>query len=391
MFFFQGKKRALVFKVVSLSIFILIYWLFFYELNNFCKWGKYKNNVYIIILCLILILAWFIFEIIMIFKNIGYKNRAFNSFKLIANIIFAVAILAITCFYCFQIYEGVKSYEGKLAIFLHNVQDKKTVKLIHNNIYTYGINGIFEDIQSKIEMPQKLYMATNFSLAFDSNGNIKSFDTFLYGKNSDGKLQTFLISYDSEKSDNITIILNGYVKSTYNNDKLFEPLLDTMKVISLKNTVSKWKSKTFGILYYGKKSFGYNTSGIIYINSKGKTNTPNFSYSEIVGYAVSVYVPGMENSILPYRFILTDNLNTNLNMTNSTNKNNTDNNYSSDNQFYLTKQLGYRLEVTAAALGSRSYSKVGQGADGDYNGNSKALYQSRDNGVSWEYEKEIKK
>lgn len=33
---------------------------------------------------------------------------------------------------------------------------------------------------------------------------------------------------------------------------------------------------------------------------------------------------------------------------------------------------------------------VGQGADGDYNVNSKALYQSKDNGATWEFIKEIK-
>ena len=34
---------------------------------------------------------------------------------------------------------------------------------------------------------------------------------------------------------------------------------------------------------------------------------------------------------------------------------------------------------------------VGQGADGDYNGNSKVLYQSKDQGITWEFIKEVKK
>ncbi len=34
---------------------------------------------------------------------------------------------------------------------------------------------------------------------------------------------------------------------------------------------------------------------------------------------------------------------------------------------------------------------VGQGTDGDYNGNSKALYQSKDKGKTWEYVEEVKK
>lgn len=34
---------------------------------------------------------------------------------------------------------------------------------------------------------------------------------------------------------------------------------------------------------------------------------------------------------------------------------------------------------------------VGQGADGDYNGDSSALYQSKDNGETWEFVEEVKK
>lgn len=32
---------------------------------------------------------------------------------------------------------------------------------------------------------------------------------------------------------------------------------------------------------------------------------------------------------------------------------------------------------------------IGQGADGDYHGGSKALYRSEDLGVTWEYVREI--
>ena len=35
------------------------------------------------------------------------------------------------------------------------------------------------------------------------------------------------------------------------------------------------------------------------------------------------------------------------------------------------------------------YMKVGQGSDGDYNGNSMGLYKSKDKGKTWEFEKEV--
>lgn len=39
-------------------------------------------------------------------------------------------------------------------------------------------------------------------------------------KNDKGKLESYLISYNSKKSGNITVYLKGYVNANYNDDKL---------------------------------------------------------------------------------------------------------------------------------------------------------------------------
>lgn len=67
--------------------------------------------------------------------------------------------------------------------------------------------------------------SSNFNFNFNSDGTITSFDTYLYGKDNKGKLESYLISYNNDKSDKITIYLNGQVDADYNEDKLLEPLL----------------------------------------------------------------------------------------------------------------------------------------------------------------------
>jgi hypothetical protein len=262
-----------------------------------------------------------------------------------------------------------------------------------------------------------------------------------------------------------------------------------MKVIHLKETVSKWPNEKYGILYSGKRSFGYNTTGIVYIDSKGNVTPAANDYSEIIGYTVSVYVPGKENKITPVRYNLIDGLNNSKGVEPVQSSGNSSNQYKNNiDEFYLTKQVGFRLEVTGAALGSRAYSLtgtvdsgqtwktintdpfsgmlgsasgitffndklgflcisysggikgqlfrtedggksykkvnfpevkvalnsgaeynpfdlpempfekdetlnvlVGQGADGDYKGGCKALYQSTDKGITWKYVNEVDK
>ncbi|SMC22151.1 hypothetical protein SAMN02745134_01559 [Clostridium acidisoli DSM 12555] len=492
----KNTTKGLVLSIITCFVFVLVYWISFYELYTLCKFGRVKHNVTILLGCMVFFLAFFIILIIRVIKMKEIKEQQgedrweeHSRSKIIRICAVVISIVIITCFYGVKIYNSSINYNGKLSWVLRDLKNKKSVELEHNNIYETGIEGILTDINKKINMPEKLYVASNFSLTFDSNGKITTFDTYVYGKNDKGKLESYLISYNSNNSKNITIILNGYVNANYSNDKLLEPLIKTVKVIPLKKTVSSWNEKQYGILYYGKRSFGYNTQGIVYIDSKGKVNSPTNAYSEIVGYIVSVYVPGKENQYPPVRYNLVSNLNNIKTPEPSTeNKNIFDQSYNTSNKFYLSKQVGYRLEITAAAAGSRSYSLtgtrdggttwntinadpfsgkigvaagitflndklgflclsysggtngqlyrtedggvtykmvnfpeikvalksgesynpfdlpgmpykkdgslnvlVGEGSDGDYNGNSKALYQSKDNGITWQYVKEVNK
>ncbi|WPC39782.1 hypothetical protein [Clostridium sp. JS66] len=486
----QITKKELILSMVTCSIFMLVYWIAFYELYTLCKFGRINNNITVLLGCMAFFLVWFTILIIRIVKKPEVvpeqsvdRYESYSRYKTVWNCVVAIIIVLITCFYGVKIYHSAINYNGKLSWYLSDLKNKKTVKLEHNNIYESGIEGIFTDINKKVHMPEKLYVANNFSLNFDSNGKIAAFDTYLYGKNDKGKLESYLISYNSKKSGNITVYLKGYVNANYNDDKLLEPLIKTMKVIPLKKTVMNWPEEQYGILYSGKRSFGYNTNGIVYIDSKGNTNSDVNANSEIVGYTVSVFVPGKESKYTPVRYNLADGLN-NIKTSEPSKDNKKSSNQSNNaaDQFYLSKQVGYRLEVTAAAAGSRSYSLtgttdggqtwktinedpfsgslgsaagiaflndklgflclsysggskgqlyrtedggrsykkvnfpetkitlnggetynpfdlpgmpyekdgslnvlVGQGSDGDYNGGCKALYQSKDNGVTWQY------
>lgn len=494
----QITKRGLILSIVSSLIFTIVYFISFRELYTLCRFGRVNNNIKVLVLCMIFFLVWLIILIItnikkpkVLLENDIDTCKFYSSCKTKWICIVIISIVIITGFYGVKIYHTGIKYNGKLAWFIQDLKNKRTVEFEHDNIYSDGIKGIFTDINKKVNMPSKLYIVNNFNLKFDDSGKIISFDTYLYGKNDKGKLQSYLISYDMNKSSNITIYLNGYVKASYSKDKLLEPLIKTMQVIPLKKTVSKWPEKQYGILYYGKRSFGYNTQGIVNINSKGKMNQDVNAFSEIIGYFVSVFVPNKENVYTPVRYNLTDDLyNIKAAESSKENKNDKlfDETYNSANQFYLSKKVGYRLEITALALGNRAYSLnettdggttwntinkdpfsgmlgsaagitflndklgflclsnnggrngqlyrtsdggvsykkvdfpevnvplsgketynpfdlpgmpynksgslnvlVGQGSDGDYNGGCKALYESKDDGVTWTYIKEVPK
>ena len=61
-----------------------------------------------------------------------------------------------------------------------------------------------------------------------------------YGKNAKGETESYLITYNSENSGNITVYLNGYVDANYNDEKLLQPLIFIAKTspVSIINVFS---------------------------------------------------------------------------------------------------------------------------------------------------------
>ena len=446
-----------------------------------------NNNIYILLLSIVFLISIIAFTTIRMIKDREYVSKKSNKWQYISIII----IVAITLFYGVEIYKSATNYGGKLAWTIERLKNERTVKFEHNNINESGVEGIFADINKEYTLPKKLYMATDFTLTFNSDGTITAFDTFVYGKNADGKEESYLITYDKNKSRDITLWLNGYADADYDDDKRVEPLIKTVNAIPVQQAVGKWNESKYGLVYYGKRNWGYNTEGIININEEGKEHHLEEATSEIIGYTVSIFVPGKEKELIPARYNLIgdpswskSNITPNQDHSKEKQQELTNNN----EQFFFSKKVGFQLNLTDKALGSSFYSLsktvdggetwevinedpfiggigsvsgitfindqlgfigairpsgtdgelyrtddggisfkkvnytphevkldsgqtispfdspgmpykkdgifnllVGQGADGDYNGNSSALYQSKDNGETWEFVKEVKK
>ena len=98
-----------------------------------------------------------------------------------------------------KIYQSGINFNGKLSWFIHDLKNKRQVEFTNSNIYQDHLDGILKDIQSRVDMPEDLYVSADFGLRFNKEGRIVSFDTFLYGRNEEGETESFLISYNEDK------------------------------------------------------------------------------------------------------------------------------------------------------------------------------------------------
>lgn len=468
----------------------VLYWIFCFHLYSLCQYGRKQKNLPILVICIFLfalVVCAAVFKAIKAEKDIQADecaNRKERSFRRKLMGITLICFGVITTYYGFLIYQSAQPFKGKLSWFIDDIKHKKTVELKHDNIYSDGIQGLFNDLNTKLELPAELYLSTSFSLYFTPDGTIQNVDTFLYGWDEYGNKRSYLITYDREKSENMTVYQDNVTSGSREEDRLLTPIITILSHISVEEVVNRWQETEYGILYSGICQWGSNSDGIIYIDNQGNTRMADSSQSDVHGYTVSLFVPGKEEEIMPVRYLLVDNVESPYFSMNEDNRQNSQARNSAE-EFYLSDKERFRLNVVDAALGRRYYSLesstdngntwkvinsdpfngqgggaagitfinsklgfmalshnggdeaelyrtedggktvmrvelpysvmeenpnpnepfdfpgmpyeeggmlkmlIGQGADGDYHEGSKALYQSEDQGITWEYVKEV--
>lgn len=382
----ENKTRRYLFwgRVLNPIIWVVYGILCFYG-YSLSQYGNIKRKFPIIIACFLVLVIWFLWcflsktkenkfaiengqelefsEEEVCFQRIVKRRKLFYY-------IGCFAFIGMTIVTGIKIYNSSVNFNGKLAWFIHDLKNKRQVEFRQDNIYEYGLEGIFNAIESKIEMPEELYVSDDFKLSFEQDGRIISFDTYLYGKNENGETESFLIIYDHNRTNKITINLNGFVNDDYDQIHKIQPLFDMMQAIPIEEAVSNWNQKEYGVLYSGIRNWGYNTDGIVYLDKEGNTQLAKDPMNEILGYTVSVYVPGQEGIFIPVRFIATW-LKATITPQDEHNEKEIEVGcmyIDGEEAFFLDKTHGYWLQVVDAALGSRFY----------------ALLETQDSGVTWE-------
>ena len=200
-------------------------------------------------------------------------------------------------------------WQGKLGTYLHMIQNKRTVTLMHDNVYVDGIEGVLDDIRTEIDLPETLCLSTSFNMHFAPNGKILSLDTMLYGFDKNGKfVDSYLINYSSSRSSKISVYLHGSGGGIYKEDKDLAPLIEAVSWIPLKQKVRQWDGEDcYGILYYGKREW-HDREGIRILNADGTESLPPDSDYYFYGYSISLFCP--ENKQLtPVRYLYPDYIN----------------------------------------------------------------------------------
>lgn len=363
-----------IYKICG-KISLLFYVLTLYQLWHLCQYGGTRRHIP----ALMFGIAGFIgaFVLWMIARQ-SFKRDNFGSFRK-KNIFYVeIAIFIITTLFFGGriVYSGMK-YNGALSWKIDKWLHQKEITLEHNNIFETGVEGILTDLDEELKLPEELYIAEKMQITFDKEGTVQSLYTFLYGKDKKGKERTYLIDYDADKSNKMSVWIDGNANGTYEKDMRLSPMIKILKNARWQKQVKTWAKKfpeqqAYELLYFGRRSFAIK-DGLRYISgdADGDGRDTGGKYierldagGELVGFEVSLYMPEAEN-IEPVRYIMEPEYisRETLNKENEkqqvheakNTKEWTVDRSTGTMYFFLNKQKGWRLVVKDAAAGSRFY------------------------------------
>ena len=280
--------------------------------------------------------------------------------------------------------------------------DEVKITLKHDNFFDDSVAGILEDLDNEIGLPKKIYLVNHFNVTFYATGEIAAIDTFFYGEDENGETRTYLVDYNRKKSSKMTVYINNYAETDYEEDMCLTPLFELLGNIKVKEQVDSWaeetKSHTFGISYSGKRAFT-SADSLQVINAENTDTNGNSILSkveyggEVTGFAVTFSTGGEENTDKIITYIINPkytsaavlaqqnrmeqiekakNSSGDITGDNNGNKDNgiisgsededgeeatpwTENREDGSVYFFLDSNTGYRLLVADAAAGSRFY------------------------------------
>ena len=280
--------------------------------------------------------------------------------------------------------------------------DEVKVTLKNDNFFDDSVAGILEDLDNEIGLPKKIYLVNHFNVTFYATGEIAAIDTFFYGEDENGETRTYLVDYNRKKSSKMTVYINNYAETDYEEDMCLTPLFELLENIKVKEQVDSWaeetKSHTFGISYSGKRAFT-SADSLQVINAENTDTNGNSILSqveyggEVTGFAVTFSTGGEENTDKIITYIINPkytsaavlaqqnrleqiekakNSSGDVTGDNNGNKDNgiisgsededgeeatpwTENREDGSVYFFLDSNTGYRILVADAAAGSRFY------------------------------------
>lgn len=381
------EKMKYIYKI-CIAIQLGIYIFSLYQIWHLCQYGGLRSHMSALFLGLTGFVITFILGLILRRYSIKEKGEGQAEKKRLH--ITGILFIAATIFFGGKLIYAAIPYHGALSWKLDEWMRKKEITLEHNNLFEHGVDGVLEDLDKALDLPEELYIANKYQVSFNENGIIQSMYAFLYGENEAGDKKTYLIDYDAGKSTKMTVWIDGNVNGTYDADMQLSPMLRILAETNWENQVKGWseqfeEEQIYELLYFGRRGFR-SEEGLRYVSGDADgdgviSGSSHFAQlnagGEMVGFEVSLHIPQLSD-VTPVRYMMEPEYISQAELKQENEVQQIDSAKETEGwtvdrsdetmYFLLDDRNGWRLVVADAAAGSRFY----------------RMEKTIDGGVTWE-------
>jgi hypothetical protein len=232
-------NRKIYWMILLNPLFLILYGYGLSVVSAFCKYGNVTKRLPLIAEIFLAGILWFIVWTILYFvlkKIIGPSKKAGKVHWILAAE--CAALILTTGYYGVKIYDSAQPYNGKLSSYLSDLKKKRSFALedSQRDFPEEGLDGILGALSEHcgLDTDWDLYMASTLTLGIDEKGTIQSLEAFLYAFDEAGDFHSWLISYDADKSEKMTVYLDGNADTTYMDQEQMEPLF--LMIDALRNS-----------------------------------------------------------------------------------------------------------------------------------------------------------
>jgi hypothetical protein len=212
-----------IYKITG-KVSLILYIFMLYQFWHLCQYGGLRRHIPMLALGIIGLVGTVVLWLISKRHNQEVNSGDNGNKKLFYTEM--ILLIAATLFFGGRIVYSAVPYHGALSWKLDEWMRKKEVELEHNNLFEDGVEGILMDLDEALQLPEELYIANKYQVSFDENGTIQRIYAFIYGKNEAGEKKTYLIDYDADSSNDMTVWRytdDGYLmfSGTYFSEELY--------------------------------------------------------------------------------------------------------------------------------------------------------------------------
>lgn len=302
-------------SIAMKALLVVIYAFFIKIVTDFLQVGGVARR-----LPPILILAFFLtvilITLIFIEKRKLKRQGSTKRIRKISSTLCLCFMLIFTGYGGVKAYKSINDVTSKISRHLNEV----SITVKNMNLYNDGINNIIKAIDGRVNLPDEIYLRDSFSLKYKDNGEITDISFGLYGKSKSGKYQGYLVSFDSKKGDKIIVYKNSYQGESFDKKSKFSALSNAIKE-ALTNNQSA------------------DTGRISANNEPAYNNDNTIEYSK--GTITCIDSRGARKD---------------LTIDDGKREPQETKDETTTDDFFATKQVGYRFVVADAAAGTRFYS-----------------------------------